>query len=169
MTIKIGDPIPHVNLFELGEDGAPRAISSDEVLSGKRVLLFAVPGAFTRTCSTKHLPGFVEHADEIRARGIDEIACISVNDPMVLAAWGREHGAGGKVRMLSDGLGAFTRVLGLEQDMSAKGYGVRSRRYAMLVENGEVADLHVEPPGEYGASSAEAVIERLGELPRGDE
>lgn len=161
MAIRIGDPIPHVDLFELGEDGAPRPTPADQTFGGKRVLLFAVPGAFTRTCSAKHLPGFVAYADEIRSRGIDEIACVSVNDAMVLAAWGREHGAGGKVRMLSDGLGEFTRALGLEQDMSAKGYGVRSRRYAMLIEDGKVADLQVEPPGEYGVSSAEAVIERL--------
>jgi peroxiredoxin len=161
MPIEVGDRIPHVNLFVLGDDGAPLGTPADEVLSNKRVLLFAVPGAFTRTCSAKHLPGFVAHANEIRARGIDEIACVSVNDALVLAAWGREHGAGGKVRMLSDGLGEFTRALGLEQDMSAKGYGVRSRRYAMLIENGKVADLHVEAPGEYGVSSAEAVIERL--------
>jgi peroxiredoxin len=163
MPVKVGDKIPHVNLFELGEDGAPRATPADEALSNKRVLLFAVPGAFTRTCSAKHLPGFVEHADEIRARGIDEIVCLSVNDALVLAAWAREHGAAGKVRMLSDGLCEFTRALGVEQDMSAKGYGVRSKRYAMLIENGRVADLHVEAPGEYGVSSAEAVIERLGE------
>jgi len=162
MPIKSGDPIPHVNLFELGEDGAPRAVPADEAFSGKRVLLFAVPGAFTRTCSAKHLPGFVRHAEKIRARGIDEIACVSVNDAMVLAAWGREHDAGGKVRMFSDGLGEFTRALGLEQDMSAKGYGVRSKRYAMLIESGKVVELHVEPPGEYGVSSAEAVVERLG-------
>jgi peroxiredoxin len=161
MPVKVGDEIPHVNLFELGEDGAPRAIPADEALSSKRTLLFAVPGAFTRTCSAKHLPGFVKHADEIRARGIDEIACVSVNDALVLAAWSRDQGAAGKVRMLSDGLGEFTRALGLEQDMSAKGYGVRSKRYAMLIENGKVADLHVEAPGEYGVSSAEAVIERL--------
>jgi peroxiredoxin len=161
MPIEVGDRIPHVNLFVLGDDGAPLGTPADEVLSNKRVLLFAVPGAFTRTCSAKHLPGFVAHANEIRARGIDEIACVSVNDALVLAAWGREHGAGGKVRMLSDGLGEFTRALGLEQDMSAKGYGVRSRRYAMLIENGKVADLHVEAPGEYGVSSAEAVLERL--------
>ena len=162
MPIKSGDPIPHVNLFELGEDGAPRAVPADEAFSGKRVLLFAVPGAFTRTCSAKHLPGFVRHAEKIRARGIDEIACVSVNDAMVLAAWGREHDAGGKVRMLSDGLGEFTRALGLEQDMSAKGYGVRSKRYAMLIEGGKVVELHVEPSGKYGVSSAEAVVERLG-------
>ncbi len=167
MQIKTGDPIPHVPLFELGKDGAPRPTPADECFRGKRVLLFAVPGAFTRTCSAKHFPGFVKHADDIRARGIDEIACVSVNDAMVLAAWGHELGAGGKVRMLSDGLGEFTRALGLEQDMSAKGYGVRSRRYAMLIDNDKVADLHVEPPGEYGVSSAEAVLERLGDAEKG--
>lgn len=161
MPVSIGDPIPRVSLFQLGEDGAPRATRADEIFIGKRVLLFAVPGAFTRTCSAKHLPGFVEHADKILAQGIDEIACVSVNDPMVMAAWGREHGADGKIRMLSDGLGEFTRALGLEQDMSAKGYGVRSKRYAMLIENGKVAELHVEPPGEYGVSSAVAALERL--------
>lgn len=161
MSIKVGDEIPRVNVFELGEDGAPLATPADKALGGKRVLLFAVPGAFTRTCSAKHLPGFVKHADDIRARGIDEIACLSVNDALVLAAWSREHGAVGKIRMLSDGLGEFTRAVGLEQDMSAKGYGVRSRRYAMLIENGKVKDLQVEAPGEYGVSSAEAVIKRL--------
>jgi len=163
MPITTGDPIPHVQLFELGKDGVPRPTPADECFRGKRVLLFAVPGAFTRTCSAKHLPGFVQHADAIRARGIDEIACVSVNDAMVLAAWGREHGAGGKVRMLSDGLGEFTRALGLEQDMSAKGYGVRSKRYAMLIDNGKISELYIEPPGEYGISSAEALLERLSE------
>lgn len=162
MPVKPGDRLPEVNLFELGDDGAPRVIPAAEALGARRVLLFAVPGAFTRTCSAKHLPGFVHHADEIRARGIDEIACVSVNDAMVMGAWGREHGAEGKVRMLSDGLGEFTRALGLEQDMSAKGYGVRSRRYAMLIEDGKIADLQVEPPGEYGVSSAEAVLQGLG-------
>lgn len=162
MPVKVGDPIPQVNLFELGDDGAPRAVPASEAFRDKRVLLFAVPGAFTRTCSAKHLPGFVQHADDIRARGIDEIVCVSVNDAMVMGAWGREHNAGGKVRMLADGLGEFARALGLEQDMSARGYGVRSKRYAMLIENGAVAALHVEPPGEYGVSSAEAVLQRLG-------
>jgi len=161
MAIKPGDPIPRVNLFELGEDGAARAVPADQCLGGKRVLLFAVPGAYTRTCSVKHLPGFVRHAEEILALGIDEIACVSVNDAMVMAAWGREHGAAGKVRMLADGLGEFTRALGLEVDLSAKGYGVRSKRYAMLIEDGKVAELHVEPSGEYGVSSAEAALERL--------
>ena len=162
MPISTGDLIPHAKLFELGEHGAPRAVPADEAFRGKRVLLFGVPGAFTRTCSAKHLPGFVQNADAILARGIDEIACVSVNDAMVMGAWGREHGAGRKVRMLADGLGEFTRALGLEQDMSEKGYGVRSKRYAMLIEDGKVAELHVEAPGEYGVSSAEAVLKRLG-------
>jgi peroxiredoxin len=163
MPINNGDQVPNANLYELDENGAPRAVLSNDCFRGKRVLLFAVPGAYTRTCSAKHLPGFVHHADAIRAHGIDEIACVSVNDAMVMAAWGREHGADGKVRMLSDGLGDFTRALGLGQDMSSKGYGVRSRRYAMLIEDGKVSDLNVEPPGEYGVSSAEAVLERLGD------
>ncbi|MDX1513337.1 MAG: peroxiredoxin [Gammaproteobacteria bacterium] len=162
MPIKPGDPIPRVELFELDGDGVPKAVPADEILGGKRIMLFAVPGAFTRTCSAKHLPGFVKHADEIRAFGIDEIACVSVNDAMVMAAWGREHGAGGKIRMLADGLGEFTRALGLEQDMNAKGYGVRSKRYAMLIEDGKVAEIHLESPGEYGVSSAEAALARLG-------
>jgi peroxiredoxin len=163
MSINNGDRVPNVNLYELGEDGAPHAVLSKDCFRGKRVLLFAVPGAYTRTCSAKHLPGFVRHADAIRALGVDEIVCVSVNDAMVMAAWGREHGADAKVRMLSDGLGEFTRALGLEQDMSSKGYGVRSRRYAMLIEDSKVSDLHVEPPGGYDVSSADAVLDRLGD------
>ncbi|MDX1430934.1 MAG: peroxiredoxin [Gammaproteobacteria bacterium] len=163
MPIQIGDQLPRAKVFELDDEGAPRAVAADDRLGRGRVLLFAVPGAFTRTCSAKHLPGFVANADAIRARGIDEIVCLSVNDAMVMNAWGREHGAPGKVGMLADGLGEFTRAVGLEQDMSARGYGIRSKRYAMLVDDGRVADLHVEPAGEYGISSAEAVLERLKE------
>ena len=144
MSIQKGDPIPNAKLF-----------------AGKRVVLFAVPGAFTRTCSEKHLPSFVQNADAIKAEGIDEIVCVAVNDAMVLAAWGREHGATGKISMLSDGLCEFTRALGLEQDLSERGLGVRSKRYAMIIADGKVADLHVEPPGAYGVSSGEAVLERL--------
>ena len=161
MAIQIGDRVPGAKVFELDDDGAPRAVAADERLGRGRVLLFAVPGAFTRTCSAKHLPGFVANADAIRARGIDEIVCLSVNDAMVMSAWGREHGAPGKVSMLGDGLGEFTRAVGLEQDMRERGYGIRSKRYAMLIEDGKVADLHVEPPGEYGVSSAEATLKRL--------
>jgi len=162
MSIQKGDPIPNARLFALDASGAPRATLASELFAGKRVVLFAVPGAFTRTCSEIHLPSFVQNADAIKAKGIDEIVCVAVNDAMVLAAWGRERGATGKISMLSDGLCEFTRALGLEQDLSERGLGVRSKRYAMLIEDGKVADLHVEPPGAYGVSSGEAMLERLG-------
>jgi peroxiredoxin len=161
MSIQKGDSIPEAKLFELDEQGAPRAVSAAERFAGKRVVLFAVPGAYTRTCSEKHLPSFVQHAEAIKARGIDEIVCVAVNDAMVLAAWSRDHGAAGKISMLSDGLGDFTRAIGLEQDLSARGLGLRSKRYAMLIDHGKVADIYVEPPGEYGVSSAEAVLKNL--------
>ena len=162
MSIQKGDPIPNARLFALDESGAPRATPASELFAGKRVVLFAVPGAFTRTCSEKHLPSFIQNADAIKARGIDEIVCVAVNDAMVLAAWGRERDATGKIRMLSDGLCEFTRALGLEQDLSERGLGVRSKRYAMLIEDGKVTDLYVEPPGAYGVSGGEAMLERLG-------
>jgi peroxiredoxin len=162
MSIQKGDPIPNAKLFDLDESGAPRALMASERLAGKRVVLFAVPGAFTRTCSEKHLPSFVQYADAIKAKGIDEIVCVAVNDVIVLAAWSHERGATGKISMLSDGLCEFTRAVGLEQDLSARGFGMRSKRYAMLIEDGKVADIYVEPPGEYGVSSAEAALQRLG-------
>ena len=161
MSIRKGDPIPNARLFALDESGAPRATPASELFAGKRVVLFAVPGAFTRTCSEKHLPSFVQNADAIKAKGIDEIVCVAVNDAMVLAAWGHERGATGKIRCSRTG-SRVTRALGLEQDLSERGLGVRSKRYAMLIEAGKVADLHVEPPGAYGVSSGEAMLERLG-------
>jgi peroxiredoxin len=161
MSIQPGDPIPNARLFELDEQGAPRAVSAAERLAGKRIVLFAVPGAFTRTCSQVHLPSFVQHADAIKAEGIDEIVCVAVNDPMVLAAWAREHGASGKITMLSDGLAEFTRAIGLEQDLSDRGLGLRSKRYSMLIENGKVVELHVEPPGACEVSRGDAVLQRL--------
>jgi peroxiredoxin len=161
MSIQKGDPIPDAKLFELDEQGTPHAVSAAQRFAGKRVILFAVPGAYTRTCSEKHLPSFIQHAEAIKAKGIDEIVCVAVNDTMVLAAWGRDHGTAGKISMLSDGLGDFTRAIGLEQDLSARGFGMRSKRYAMRIDNGTVADIYVEPPGEYGVSSAEAVLKNL--------
>ena len=161
MSIQKGDPIPEAKLFELDEQGTPHAVSAVQRFAGKQMVLFAVPGAYTRTCSEKHLPSFVQHAEAIKARGIDEIVCVAVNDAMVLAAWGRDHGTVGKVSMLSDGLGDFTRAIGLAQDLSARGLGMRSKRYAMLIDNGTVADIYVEPAGEYGVSSAEAVLKNL--------
>src|SRR5262245_43267978 len=162
MSIQKGDPIPNAKLFALDESGAPRATPASDLFAGKRVVLFAVPGAFTRMCSEKHLPSFVQNADAIKAKGIDEIVCVAVNDAMVLAAWGRERGATGKISMLSDGLCEFTRALGLDQDLSERGLGVGSKRHAMLIADGKVVDLYVEAPGAYGVSSGEAVLERLG-------
>tara|TARA_R110002074_G_scaffold44671_1_gene116222 strand:+ start:463 stop:951 length:489 start_codon:yes stop_codon:yes gene_type:complete len=162
MTIQPGDTIPNVNLYVIGESGGPEAKPAHELLGGKKVVLFAVPGAFTRTCSARHLPGFVCHADDIKAKGVDEVACISVNDAAVMKAWGEAHGAAGKVTMLSDGVADFAKAIGIFTDMSARGYGVRSKRYAMLIDNNVVQEVCVEPSGEYGVSSAEAVLERLG-------
>ncbi len=161
MTIKAGDTIPNVNLYHIGESGGPEAISSHDVFAGKKTVLFAVPGAFTRTCSAKHLPGFVKHADDIKAKGIDEVACISVNDAAVMKAWGLAHGAEGRVTMLSDGIADFAKAIGIFSDMSQRGYGVRSKRYAMVIDDNKVTAIDVEPSGEYGVSSAEQVLERL--------
>ena len=161
MTIKVGDTIPNVNLYHIGESGGPEAVSSHDVFAGKKTLLFAVPGAFTRTCSAKHLPGFVKHADDIKAKGIDEVACISVNDAAVMKAWGMAHGAEGRVTMLSDGIADFAKAIGIFSDMSQRGYGVRSKRYAMVIDDNKVTAIEVEPSGEYGVSSAEQVLERL--------
>ena len=161
MSIQQGDPIPNVKVFELDDQGAPRAMSAAERFSGKRIVLFAVPGAFTRTCSQVHLPSFVHNADAIKAKGIDEIVCLAVNDVMILAAWAREHGATGKISMVSDGLCEFTRAVGLEQDLSEHGLGMRSKRYAMLIEDGKVSDVQVEPPGACEVSKGEAVLQRL--------
>jgi glutaredoxin/glutathione-dependent peroxiredoxin len=162
MSIQKGDPIPSAKVFELDAQGAPRAVSAAERLAGKRVVLFAVPGAFTRTCSQVHLPSFVQNADAIKAKGVDEIVCMAVNDVMVLAAWARENGASGKISMISDGLCEFTRALGLEQDLSERGFGMRSKRYAMIIEDGKVADIQIEPPGACDISKGEAVLQRIG-------
>jgi glutaredoxin/glutathione-dependent peroxiredoxin len=161
MSIQQGDPIPHVKLFELDDQGASRAISAAERFSGKRIVLFAVPGAFTRTSSQVHLPSFAQNADAIKAKGIDEIVCLAVNDCAVLAAWAREHGATGKISMVSDGLCEFTRAVGLEQDLSERGLGMRSKRYSMLIEDGKVSEIHVEPPGACEVSEGDAVLQRL--------
>ncbi len=160
MAIKVGDRIPSVTLSMLGPEG-PQAISSDEFFKGKRVVLFGVPGAFTRTCSQRHLPGYVTHAAALKAKGVDTIACIAVNDAFVMGAWGRQHGAEGKVVMLGDGSADFTRAVGLELDRTKEGMGIRSQRYAMLVEDGIVKALNVEKPGEFGVSSAEAMLQAL--------
>jgi glutaredoxin/glutathione-dependent peroxiredoxin len=160
MTIQIGDTAPSTTLFEMGEDG-PKAVTTDDLFGGKKVVVFAVPGAFTPTCSAQHLPGYLNNAEEIKAKGVDEIVCLSVNDVFVMGAWGREQGAGGKVRMLADGSGDLTKALGLEFDLSEKGLGVRSKRYAMIVENGVVKTLNNEDGGGLSVSSAEEILKSL--------
>jgi glutaredoxin/glutathione-dependent peroxiredoxin len=162
MAIKAGDTLPaDMKLMEMGDAG-PKQVTVGELTKGRTVVLFAVPGAFTPTCSMKHLPGFVEKAADIRGKGVDEIVCLSVNDAFVMGAWGKEHGAGGKVRMVADGNGDFTRALGLEMDASGFGMGSRSKRYAMLVKDGKVTELLVEPAGGLNVSSAESVLGKLG-------
>jgi peroxiredoxin len=161
MAIKVGDRLPaDVKLKEMGESG-PKDVTLGEITKGKTVVLFAVPGAFTPTCSMKHLPGFIEHAAAIRAKGVDEIVCVAVNDAFVMDAWGKASGAAGKVRMLADGNGEFTRAMGLELDASGFGMGKRSQRYAMIVKDGKVAHLLVEPGPGLNVSSAESVLAKL--------
>jgi peroxiredoxin len=160
MTIKVGDKIPSAKLHIMTEQG-PKDVTTDEIFKGKKVVLFALPGAFTPTCSAKHLPGFVQNASAIRAKGIDTIACLSVNDAFVMGAWGKDQKVGDKVVMLADGNAEFTKALGLENDNSSYGMGLRSKRYAMVVDNGVVKALNVEKPGSFEVSSAEAVMKAL--------
>ena len=157
MTIKIGDKIPSVTLRHLTAEGV-RAVSADDYFKGKTVAVFGLPGAYTRTCSSRHLPGYVASSDALKAKGIDEIACVSVNDAFVMGAWGKEHNAGGKVTMLGDGSCELTEALGLTVDRIAAGMGIRSQRYSMVVKDGVVSELNIEPSGEYGVSSAEAML-----------
>jgi len=160
MAIKAGDKVPSVTLRYLTPEG-PKGVSSEEFFGGKKVVLFGLPGAFTRTCSERHLPSYVTHAAELRAKGVDTIACLAVNDPFVMGAWGKQHQADDKVVMLGDGSGDFTRAIGLELDRIKEGMGVRSQRYSMLVDNGVVKALHVEQPGQFDVSSAEAMLKAL--------
>ena len=143
MTIAVGDRIPQAELLTMTPDGTEK-VSTDAIFGGRKVVLFAVPGAFTPTCSMNHLPGFVEKAGEIKAKGVDDIVCLSVNDPFVMQAWGNEQGAEGKVTMLPDWNGRFTDAMGLTQDISVAGLGVRGKRFSMLVEDGVVKKLDVE-------------------------
>ncbi len=161
MTIQVGDKIPSETLSYMTADG-PAEISTDEIFSGKKVVLFALPGAFTPTCSAKHVPGFVQNADALKAKGVDTIACLSVNDAFVMGAWGADQAVGDKILMLADGSGAFTKTVGLELDLTARGMGVRSHRYAMVVEDGVVKSLDLEEsPGGLDVSSAESVLAGL--------
>ena len=159
MTIQKGDRLPDVPLTISSSDG-PKPTTSGEFFRGKRVALFAVPGAFTPTCSARHLPSYVEKAAELKGKGVDEIACISVNDPFVMAAWGQRDGSE-NITMLADGNGAFSDAVGLTFDGSQFGMGKRSQRYSMIVNDGVVEQLNVEQPGEYRASSAEYMLDQL--------
>jgi peroxiredoxin len=159
MTIKVGDRLPDVSLTIAEADG-PKPTTTGEYFGGKRVALFAVPGAFTPTCSARHLPSYVEKAGDLKGQGVDEIACISVNDPFVMAAWGQRDGSS-DITMHADGNGEFAEATGLTMDGSKFGLGQRSQRYSMIVNDGVVEQLNVEAPGEYRASSAEHMLEQL--------
>jgi len=160
MAIKVGDRIPSATLMQM-KDGAPRPVKTDELFAGKKVVLFALPGAFTPTCSAKHLPGFVERAAELRQKGVDAVVCLSVNDAFVMGAWGQAQNVGDKVMMLADGNGDFTKLLGLQMDATKFGMGTRSQRYAMVVDDGAVKKLFVEEPGAFSVSSAEHMLKSL--------
>ena len=159
MAISIGDRIPNVVMNHMTGDG-PAELSSGELFDGKKVVLFALPGAFTPTCSASHLPGFVANADKLKAKGVDDIVCLSVNDAWVMDAWGKAQNAD-EIHMVADGSANFTQAVGLELDRTAAGLGMRSQRYAMVVEDGTVTALHVEGPGKFEVSSAEAMLDAL--------
>jgi peroxiredoxin len=160
MTIHTGDRIPSATLLKATADG-PQPVDSDSFFAGRKVALFSVPGAFTPTCSAKHLPGFVERADELRRKGVDEVACVAVNDAFVMQAWGQQAGAEGKVTMLADGNGDFAKALGLTMDASKFGMGTRGQRWSAIVDDGVVRELNVEEPGAFSVSSAEYMLNQL--------
>ena len=166
MSIKVGDTFPGGKVWEFVEEETPgcsigpNEFNVEDLVKGKRIALFALPGAFTPTCSAKHLPGYVEKADQLKEK-VDEIWCLSVNDAFVMGAWGREHGAAGKVRMIADGNGELTKALGLEMDLTARGIGVRSQRYSMLLDNGVVKTLNVEAPGKFEVSDAGTMLKQV--------
>jgi peroxiredoxin len=160
MTIKVGDTLPEATFMTMTADG-PAPVTTDDVFKGKKVALFAVPGAFTPTCSARHLPGFKDQADALKAKGVDAIACVSVNDVFVMGAWGKSQDVGDAVMMLADGNGAFTTALGLELDGSKFGMGKRSQRYSMVVNDGVVETLNVEEGGDFKVSSADYMLAQL--------
>lgn len=160
MAIQVGDRVPNVTLYVMGE-GGPRPVTTDELLSGKRVVLFALPGAFTPTCSASHLPGFVVHADEIHNKQVDQIICLSVNDAFVMDAWGKAQNVDHNILMAADGNADFTEAIGLDEDRHDRGMGIRSQRYSMIIEDGVVQILNIEAPGKFEVSSAEQILEQL--------
>ena len=165
--IKIGDSLPDATLTETTEFGeacpvSPHPVNVTEAAKGKRVVIFGLPGAYTPTCSAKHLPGYIGRLDALKSHGVDEVWCVSVNDGYVMAAWGREQGAIGKVRMLGDGNGELTRKLGLEDDKTKAGMGIRSRRYSLLVDRGVVKQVNVEQPSKFEVSDADTMLKQIG-------
>lgn len=160
MSIKVGDKMPKGQFTRMGASG-PEPVTTDDLFNNKKVVLFSVPGAFTPTCSAKHLPGFVSNFDALKAKGVDTIACMAVNDVFVMKAWGDAGKTAGKVEMLADGNGEYARALGLELDASKFGMGTRSKRFSVIVDNGIVKELNIEPPGEFGVSSAETALKQL--------
>ncbi len=160
MTIKVGDKLPEATLMIAAAEG-PQASSTSEIFAGKTVALFALPGAFTPTCSAKHVPGFKQHASELKAKGVDQIACLSVNDAFVMKAWAKDQGVESEMIMLADGNGDFTKAVGLEMDGSKFGLGSRSQRYSLIAKDGVVTQLNVEQGGEFKVSSAEYLLEHL--------
>lgn len=160
MTIKTGDKLPAGTFKHMTKDG-PQNITTDELFAGKKVVLFSVPGAFTPTCDAKHLPGFVQHADALKAKGVDTIACTAVNDVFVMNAWGKHGNVGDKVLMLADGNGDYAKALGLELNASGFGMGIRGQRFALVVTDGVATQVLVEGPGEFKVSSAEHVLSQV--------
>ena len=167
MAIKVGDKLPDGTLTELIEQETPGCtigpnnFSVSDLTKGKRVVVFGLPGAFTPTCSAKHVPSYVGHHDQLKAKKVDEVWCVSVNDAFVMGAWGKDQKAGGKVRMMADGSATFTKALGLDMDLTARGMGVRSQRYSMLVDDGVVKALNVEQPGKFEVSGADTMLKQL--------
>ena len=165
--IAVGQKLPNATLYEFLDEASegcsigPNSFEVEKLTAGKKIVIFALPGAFTPTCSAQHVPGFIEHFDAFKAKGVDEIWCISVNDPFVMGAWGRDLKVGKKIRMLGDGSAEFTKKLGMEFDLVARGLGVRSQRYAMIVEDGVVKTLDLEAPGKFEVSSAASVLKQL--------
>ena len=160
MSVKVGDSIPSMKLMMATAEG-PKEVSTDDLFKGKKVVMFAVPGAFTPTCSVKHLPGFVQNVDAIKAKGVDTVICVAVNDAFVMGVWGKDQGVGDKIVMLADGSAALAKALGLELDLVARGLGVRSQRYALVAEDGKVTHLAVEAPGGFEVSKAESILASL--------
>ena len=160
MTIRVGDSSPSATLNIMTADG-PSAISTDDIFKGKTVALFGLPGAFTPTCSAQHLPGFVANADALKAKGVDTIVCLAVNDVFVMGAWGKDQNVGDKVTLVADGSAQFTKAAGLELDLIERGLGLRCQRFSMVVDDGVVKSLNIDPAGTFEATSAEKILEQL--------